>query len=85
MARQVRGKEGATKSESRESTPWSVYVCTVLYKQPDHHVVSPGTGSMEREYAVDDRIDRLTMREGVFREANVSGRGSGMETEMWDF
>jgi hypothetical protein len=40
---------------------------------------------MEREYAVDDRIDRLTMRYRVFCEADVAGDSSGMKTEMWDF
>ncbi len=40
---------------------------------------------MEREYTVDDRIDRLTMREGIFCEANVAGSGCCMETEMWNF
>jgi hypothetical protein len=40
---------------------------------------------MEREYTVDDRVDGLTMRDGIFCEANVAGSGSGMETEMWDF
>jgi len=40
---------------------------------------------MEREYAVDDRIDRLTMRYCVFCEADVTGDSSGMKTEMWDF
>lgn len=40
---------------------------------------------MKREYTIDDRIDRLTMRDSVFYEANVAGSGSGMETEMWDF
>lgn len=40
---------------------------------------------MKREYAVDDRVDRLTMRDGIFCEADVSGSGSGMETQMWDY
>lgn len=40
---------------------------------------------MERENTVDDRVDRLTMRDGIFCEANVAGSGCGMETEMWDF
>jgi hypothetical protein len=40
---------------------------------------------MEREYTVDDRVDRLTMRDGIFCEANVAGSGCGMETKMWDF
>jgi hypothetical protein len=40
---------------------------------------------MEREYTVDDRVDRLTMRDSIFREANVAGSGCGMETKMWDF
>jgi hypothetical protein len=40
---------------------------------------------MEREYTVDDRVDRLTMRDSIFCEANVAGSGCGMETEMWDF
>jgi hypothetical protein len=40
---------------------------------------------MEREYTVDDRVDRLTMRDSIFCEANVAGSGCSMETEMWDF
>jgi hypothetical protein len=40
---------------------------------------------MEREYTVDDRVDRLTMRNSIFCEANVAGSGSSMKTEMWDF
>jgi hypothetical protein len=40
---------------------------------------------MKREYTIDDRIDRLTMRDSIFYEANVAGSGSGMEAEMWDF
>ena len=35
---------------------------------------------MEREYAIDNRVDRLAMRDGIFCEADVSGSGSGMET-----
>jgi hypothetical protein len=40
---------------------------------------------MEREYTVDDRVDRLTMRDGIFCEANVAGSGCGMEAKMWEF
>jgi hypothetical protein len=47
--------------------------------------MSTGTSGMKREYAVDDRIDRLTMRYCVFCEANIAGGSSGMKTEMRDF
>ena len=40
---------------------------------------------MKREYAVYDRVDGLTMRESIFREADVSCSGSSMEAEMRDF
>jgi hypothetical protein len=39
---------------------------------------------MERENAIDDRVNRLTMRDSIFCEADVAGSGCGMETEMWD-
>jgi hypothetical protein len=40
---------------------------------------------MKRENTVDDRVDRLTMRDSIFCEADIAGSGCGMETEMWDF
>lgn len=40
---------------------------------------------MEGEYTVDNRVDRLTMGDGIFCEANVAGSGCSMKTEMWDF
>jgi hypothetical protein len=39
---------------------------------------------MERENAIDDRVNRLTMGDSIFCEADVAGSGCGMETEMWD-
>jgi hypothetical protein len=39
---------------------------------------------MEREYTIDDRVDRLTVRDSIFCEADVAGSGCGMETKMWD-
>jgi hypothetical protein len=75
---QIQREKGWRKSESTEDTPWSVYICTIVYEQSDHHVASTGTSGMEREYTVDDRVDRLTMRDSIFCEANVAGSGRGM-------
>jgi len=74
------GEEGVEKVRNTSYIPWSVYIGTIVYEQSDDHVVSTGTSGMEREYAVDDRVDRLAMRDGIFCEADVSGSGSGMET-----
>jgi hypothetical protein len=40
--------------ESTEDRPWSVYICTIVYEQSDHHFVPTGTSGMERENAIDD-------------------------------
>ncbi len=40
---------------------------------------------MEREYTVDNRVDRLAVRDGIFCEANVASSGSGVEAQMRDF
>lgn len=40
---------------------------------------------MEREYAVDNRVDGLTMRERIFCETDIASDCSGVQTEMWDY
>ena len=40
---------------------------------------------MERKYAVDDRVDGLTMGECIFCETDITSDCSGVQTEMWDY
>jgi hypothetical protein len=52
-----------------------VYIRTIVYVKSDDRVVSIGTSGimMEREYAADGRVDRVTMRDGMFFKANIFG------------
>jgi hypothetical protein len=59
-----RGGEGGGESpgvQNARTLPWGVHVRAIVYQQSDNHIVSTGTGSMERKYAVDDRVDGLTV------------------------
>jgi hypothetical protein len=56
------GRRRREKVRKAKDMPWSVYICTIVYEQSDDHVVSTGTSGMEREHAVDNRIDGLAMR-----------------------
>lgn len=52
-----------------------VYIGTIVYVKFDDRVVSIGTSGMEREYAASGRVDRVTMRDGIFLKVNIFGSG----------
>jgi len=40
---------------------------------------------VEWKYTVEDRVDWLSMRNGILDEADVARGGGGVETEVWDW
>jgi hypothetical protein len=69
----------------KDHVPRSVDISAVVDQELDNLDMPAGTGSMEREDAVEDGIDRLAMVKSVLDEAKVSGGSSFMETELGDW
>ena len=69
---------------SKDRVPRSIDISAVVDQELDNWDMPAGTGSMEREDAVEDGIDRLAMIESVLDEAKVPGGSSFMEAELGD-
>ena len=70
--------------EPEGHAPRGVHVCAALDEQTDYAVVPSRAGDMEGEDAVDDRVDGLAVIEGIRHQAEVAGRGGGVEAEVGD-
>lgn len=60
------------------SAPGCVYVGTRLDEKVDDKDVPACTGCVEWEYAIEDRVDWLSMRNSVLDEADVARGGCGV-------
>jgi hypothetical protein len=63
---------------------WGVYVCAALDEQVDDEDVATCACGMEREYAVDNRVDWLAVWEGVLDETDVARGGGRVQAKMGD-
>lgn len=46
--------------------------------------IATGTGSMEREDTVDDRVYRLSARQSIVDETHISSRCCRMKAKAWN-
>jgi hypothetical protein len=56
---QIRKWWGLNRSDRARSLPWGIHICAILDKEFNDLYVAPGTSSMEREDAIDNRVDWL--------------------------
>ena len=52
--------------------PGGIHVCSPLNQEPHDVNMTSGTGGMQWENAIEDRVDRLTVDQGVLYEAEVA-------------
>jgi len=62
------------KSNRTRCLPWCINICAIINEKLDDVDIATGTGSMEREDAVDDRVYRLSARQSIVNETHISSR-----------
>lgn len=55
--------------------PWGIDVCAIINEQLHDLIAAPRAGNVQRENAIEDRIDGLPVIESIFDEPQVT-RGS---------
>jgi hypothetical protein len=66
------------------NSPGGIDIRAVLNEQSDNKIVAARTSGVERKDAVENRVDRLAMRESVLDETDVSCRSSNVQAKMRD-